>query len=123
VDTPAAMGPFFLQLHGMTRTDRHEMIDRVQEAIARAGGYILDFHLFSNIAICLHFEVSAGKIGAFHASLASTGLRLDPASRDLLEGCSRQAEEAGAPEIAGTLSITFIHEEPDLRIEVPPIPG
>jgi hypothetical protein len=34
-----------------------------------------------------------------------------------LGGDSQQAE------IAGSLQITFIHHEPDLRLEVPPIPG
>ena len=31
--------------------------------------------------------------------------------------------EEGASEVIGTLEVTFIHDEPDLRIEVPTIPG
>jgi len=44
----------------------------------------------------------------------------------LAEGSERAEQlsaEEGASEVAGTLEITFIHDEPDLRIAVPPIPG
>ena len=106
---------------------RHEMISRVREAILEGGGYILDFHMFSNAAICINFEVAAGDVGKFYTSLAATGLRLDQESHELLAGCSQESaglgEAAKAADVSGTLNITFIHDEPDLRIEVPPIPG
>ena len=121
------MIPNFLQLKGVTKVTRHEMISGVREAILEGGGYILDFHMFSNAAICINFEVSVGSIGNFYTSLVSTGLGLDRESRDLLAGCSQELGELGegakAADVMGTLNITFIHNEPDLRIEVPPIPG
>jgi hypothetical protein len=121
------MIPRFLQLKGVTRVGRHEMISRVRDAILQGGGYILDFHMFSNAAICINFEVALSDVGKFYTSLAATGLRLDHESHDLLAGCSRRlgglGEAAKAADVMGTLNITFIHDEPDLRIEVPPIPG
>jgi hypothetical protein len=39
------------------------------------------------------------------------------------EGLEQLEEKARASEVTGTLEITFIHNEPDLRIEVPLIPG
>ena len=117
----------FLRINGITRRDRHEMISRVKEAILQGGGFIVNFHMFSNLSICLNFEISAGKICDMSAALKATELRLTEESRELLADYCRQAEqlskEAGASEVAGTLEITFIHNEPDLRIEVPPIPG
>jgi hypothetical protein len=117
----------FLRINGITRRDRHEMISRVKEAILQGGGFIVDFHMFSNLSICLNFEISAGKICALSAALKRTELRLTEESHELLADYCRQAEqlpvETGASELAGTLEITFIHNEPDLRIEVPPIPG
>ena len=117
----------FLQLNGITRGDRHEMISRVKEAILQGGGFIVDFRMFSNLSVCLNFEISAGKICDLSAALKSTELRLTEESHKLLADYCQQAEqlsvEARASEIAGTLEITFIHNEPDLRIEVPPIPG
>ncbi len=103
------------------------MISRVKEAIQQGGGDILDFHMFSNTAICINFEVSLENIEKLRSSLMATGLRLNPESRDLLAGCCNQLakveESAKATEVSGALNITFIHSDPDLRIEVPPIPG
>ena len=42
------------------------------------------------------------------------------------EWCARAeqlSKEDGASEVAGTLEIMFIHDEPDLRIAVPLVPG
>ena len=103
------------------------MISRVREAISQGGGYICDFHMFSNASICINFEVAAGKIGKLYSSLAATGLRLNRESHDLLAVCRDQSEQldekSRAADVAGTLQITFIHGEPDLKIECPPIPG
>ena len=121
------MIPKFLQLNGVTRIDSHDMISRVKQAISKGGGYIFDFHMFSNTSICINFEVSAGNIEKLYSSLTATGLRLNQESHDLLADCCSQLERLGgkskAADVAGTLQITFIHNEPDLRIECPPIPG
>lgn len=120
------MIPKFLQLKGVTKVNRHEMISRIREAILEGGGYITDFHLFSNAAISINFEVSVGHIGDFYTSLAFTGLGLDQESHDLLAGCAQVSEGLGerakAAELMGTLNIIFVHNEPDLRIEIPPVP-
>jgi hypothetical protein len=121
------MIPGFLQLNSMTNVNRHEMISLVKDALSKGGGYIIDFHMFSNAAICINFEISSGNIGDFYASLISTGLHLEKESCDLLADCSRQlkedVEKAMASGVTGTLNITFIHNDPDLKIKVPPIPG
>lgn len=120
------MIPKFLQLHGVTRVNRQEMISRVKEAILQGGGYITDFHLFSNTAICINFEVSVGNIEKLYAALTPHAF-LNQESHELLAGCCDELRAAGdrakAMDVSGTLNITFIHNEPDLRIEVPPIPG
>ena len=121
------MIPSFLRLSGVTRAERHEMISRVREAILEGGGYILDFHTFSNAAICINFEVPAGSIEKLYSSLKRTGLRLSQESDDLLAKCRDELNTLGGrsktADVVGTLQVTFVHNEPDLRIEVPPIPG
>ncbi|MDT5059632.1 MAG: hypothetical protein QOH63_91 [Acidobacteriota bacterium] len=98
------------------------MISRVKEAILKGGGFILDFHMFSNLSICLNFELTVGKINQLYDALKATGLQLSEESARLLENCCRGLEQleekARASEVTGTLAITFIHSEPDLRIEV-----
>ena len=116
-----------LRLDGVTAEGRHEMIGRVKEAISAGGGDILDFHQFSNVSLCLNFEIAAARLGTLRAALARTGLRLSGESLDALAAaCGAARREGGRPPaegLAATLAITFVHDEPDLRIEVPPIPG
>jgi hypothetical protein len=103
------------------------MISRVKEAILKGCGSVLDFHMFSNLSICLNFKLAVGKIEKLYDALKATGLRLSEESQRLLENCceglEQLEEKAKASEVTGTLAITFIHREPDLRIEAPHIPG
>ena len=104
------------------------MISRVREAFATSDASILDFKMFSNVSLSLIFELPAGRIGDLSVALSATGLRLSTESRELLLGWQERYGTAGADttrlaEIAGALQITFIHHEPDLRLDVPPIPG
>lgn len=103
------------------------MISRVKEAISKSGGFILDFQMFSNLSICLNFELAVGKIDRLSDALKATGMQLSEESHHLLANCCKGLEQLDektrASEVTGTLAITFIHNEPDLRIEVPPIPG
>jgi hypothetical protein len=123
----------FLRLDGFTRDDRHEMIARVQRAFASSNASILDFKMFSNLSPNILFELPAHRIRKLSAALSATNLRLSAESRERLADWQKRYEEdayasssnsaSGQTEIAGSLQVTFIHHEPDLRIEVPPIPG
>lgn len=110
----------FLQLSGFTRADRIQITDRMSEAINQAGGWITDFHLYSNILICINFEVPLSNLRKLAASLQETGLQL---SQESLEQLTPAHDPMLKQELAGTLQITFIHDEPDLMREVPAVPG
>ena len=103
------------------------MISLLRDAIQHSGGWITDFHLFSNISICINFELPLRHAAQLSAALDALNLRLSEESTSALEACSRRSEQYGTESaetaLAGTLQVTFIHNEPDLRIEVPPIPG
>ena len=122
------MSEDFLRLEGFTRDDRHAMIARVREAFAASNASILDFKMFSNVSLSIIFELPARRIGELQTALSATGLRLSAASRELMAGWQRRYAEGACgsqqqAEITGALQITFIHHEPDLRLDVPPIPG
>src|SRR2546423_3461845 len=110
------MNSRFLQLTGFTRVNRHGMISRAKDAILRGGGYVTNFRMFSNVAICINFEVSTDNIGSLSEWLIATGLRLSQESHDALAGYTDQAEllkgRAKAGDVMGALNITFIHDEP-----------
>lgn len=111
-----------LKLNAVTKEDRNEMIARVREAMAAGGAWILDTKQFSNVSICFNFEIPERKATRLRDELLAIGLRLMEDAEDSL-AIVRDTSESGVPDLAGTLQITFIHNEPDLRIEVPPIPG
>ncbi|PZV13968.1 MAG: hypothetical protein DCF22_09670 [Leptolyngbya sp.] len=111
----------FLCLSGFTRADRIQMTDRVSEAINQAGAWITDFHLYSNILICINFEVPIANLDSLAAWLQETGLHLSQESLEQLVSADESALKQ--EELPGTLQITFIHNEPDLLREVPEVPG
>lgn len=111
----------FLRLDGFTKVERTQMTARVSEAINQAGAWITDFHLYSNVLICINFEVANANLDRLATSLLQTGLHLSQRSLEQL----RPANHSTLPEKerVGTLQITFIHNEPDLLREVPAVPG
>lgn len=101
-----------------TRNPRGEMIAKVRDALIASGGWIIDFHEYSNVSLCLNFEISGQKIPPLLAALRQEGLELTEESQSL------QAAKGGESDgVSGTLQITFIHQDPDLIIPVPAIPG
>src|SRR3954462_13509516 len=115
----------FLRLNAVTRLDKRLTISRAKGALSEHGA-LLDFHTFSDRSICLNFRLAVGKIAQLHDSLHEAGLKLSAESERLFRNCRRGPEQldekARASEVTGTLEITFFRDEPDSRIEVPPIP-
>lgn len=113
----------FLRLDGFTKAERIQMTARVSEAINQAGAWITDFHLYSNILICINFEVSIATLDRLAASLQETGLHLSQESLDQLIPANDSTLKEKEKELVGTLQITFVHNEPDLLREIPAVPG
>lgn len=106
------------KINGIARADRHLVVDRIKDAVQNYGGWILDFRQFSNISICLNVEIALDRLESLHAGLAGIGLILDP----LVQAPGGNQTITSRTAI-GTIQVTFIHNEPDLRVEVPAIPG
>lgn len=111
----------FLRLDGFTKAERIYMTNRVSEAINQSGAWITDCHLYSNILICINFEVPNTKLNKLAESLQETGLHLSQQSLEQLTPANNSITQE--IELVGTLQITFIHDEPDLLREVPAVPG
>lgn len=111
----------FLRLDGFTKAERIQMTARVSEAINQAGAWITDFHLYSNILICINFEVPSTNLDRLAASVQETGLHLSQQSLEQLMAAKESLLKD--KELVGTLQITFVHNEPDLFREVPAVPG
>jgi hypothetical protein len=110
----------FLRLSGFTKAERLHMTDRVSEAIAQSDAWITDFHIYSNVSICINFEVPIAQLNQLATALQETGLHL---SEDSMQQLAHPHQLPLKQELTGTLQITFIHNEPDLLREVPAVPG
>lgn len=103
-------------LTAVTRVERKAATSFVFETVNRLGGWIDDVHMYSNLMNTIRLTLPAGAFAALTAALEDAGIAVDP---------PRGLGEIRDPalERMATLQLTFIHDEPDLRRELPPIPG
>ena len=99
------------------------MISSLDEALGKAGGWILDYKMFSNKTIVIVFEINRSDLPTLYRELKDTGLKLTQTSEADFQELISLAQERGLSMVTGTLQINFIHNDPDLRIEVPAVPG
>ena len=109
-----------IHLQGVTKGARHLIIEAAREAITDAGGWIVDFHLFSNLALSLIFELERDRLSQLLERFAQTGINLTDESRDVAR---RLAAAGGAGDVRILFNLTFQEGDGDLRIPIPAIPG
>jgi hypothetical protein len=114
-----------LRLNSITDAPRHEVMFHINEAFLKCGGGFIDFHMFSNNSFSVNFILPSRKVSRFHSLATEAGVRFTEESILLLEQYESAHEEAAGNEneLSGTMQICFVHHDPDLRIEIPPIPG
>ena len=110
----------FLQLNGFTRAERIKCVALLRDAIVDNRGWILDFNQYSNLSICIGFEMPMASLPALAKSLLDAEVGLSSRTEQMLQGI-----EAGQPDESAqcTLQVLFIHDEPDLRRTVLAVPG
>lgn len=101
----------FLRLSLYTAMDRNEAIARVREAIVGCGGWIVDHALFPNLSATINMELPGH-------SVDRSIVRLEDADLDpRIDG--DLPEDIGG-DLRGQVTLTFIHQNPDLKRDVPP---
>ncbi|GEO80613.1 hypothetical protein [Pararhodospirillum oryzae] len=111
-----------LMLSGITRKDRHAVIAEISDRISAAGGWIVHHELYSNLAVMIRFALEPTGLKTWRDSMVETALGLDDDSLRALDQAMAAPAPAGA-EITVSLTMTFIHNEPDLRQIIPAVPG
>ena len=110
--------PFRLQ--GYTRAPRHELIQAVRDALLGVGVHLTDVQAFSNASVRLTLEAPASRLEDLHRALSALPLALTPD----LEAFLASAGSDGVPALReGTLALFFQHQDPDLRLTIPAVPG
>lgn len=112
--------PHLLQLSGFTRVDRLNSVALIREAIDGANGWINDFHEFSNLSICIEFEIPEASLPALTAKLISAQISFNSRTERTVR--SLRIGTAGEP-VQCTLQVLFIHDQPDMRRTVLAVPG
>lgn len=119
--------PRFLRINGLTQQDRIQTTSTLSAAISKGGGWIVDFHRFSNLLLCINFEIPFERIGYLYQELLETDLLLELESHERLISYGKEAQQTDSKDkgtdISGTLQVMFIHNEPDLERPVLAVPG
>lgn len=113
---------FPLQLAAVTSHPRHSLVAQLTDVLNNLGS-VLDSHPFSNLALAVQFEISAQKVAQLRPSLLELPLAFSNSSIAALETLEKVPASALPGEIVGSISITFAHNEPDLHMHIPSVPG
>ena len=105
-----------IMLTAVTRVERKAATSFVFDTVKRLGGWIDDVCMYANLMNTIRITLPAGAFAALVALLEEGGISVGPPEG--LGDVSNPASERMA-----TLQLTFIHDEPDLKREVPSIPG
>lgn len=109
-------------ISGVTKADRHQVTSAVNNAISAVGGWVINHMLFSNIAITIQFSLPSQRLDEFGDHMIAASVKLDDDSIAKLQAKVEKLSPKPL-DITASLNITFIHNEPDLRREIPAVPG
>lgn len=108
-----------VMIQGKTHQERHGVTSSASKAVGDAGGYLLDFKQFSNLAVCFTIELPPAGFANLRHMLADLKVVLEPPTKEELA----LGEETVERDVPCSLRITFLHQEPDLRVTIPAVPG
>ncbi|MTH53540.1 hypothetical protein GKZ89_09010 [Bacillus mangrovi] len=114
------MLPDRIRLFSSTTENRHAMIDYASRSISKRSGWIKNHTMYSNAMIVINFEIEAKDVKELLGDLNQEGMKLFQESLELAAAFPEEVQN-GEKEISGSLRITFIHNDPDMRI--PSVPG
>lgn len=118
------MIPKNINLAAITRENRHKMIDHTMQCINKCNAWIVNHTMFSNMAICINFYVEANDVPKLIELLNTKGLNLTEQSLEISKKFDIDIpSKYKNKEILGAINITFIHNEKDLKIVIPSVPG
>lgn len=104
-------------LHAITRRERHAVTTEVMDLIAALGGWVDEARMFSNTMTTIRFHLAESRLAELRARLCESGLPTTVAGGELRRSPSADVERPGS------LQITFVHDDGDLRHDVPAVPG
>ena len=105
-----------ISLSAVTKLERNFVTTMVMDEVSNQGGWVEDVRLFCNIMTNIRFVMKQESLAPFVQVLAGVGLVTTAASEISPTG-------EGSSDINCSLQITFVHNDADLRREIPRVPG
>jgi len=100
----------FLRIEIITRMERNAALALASDAVSKVEGWIVSHQLFSNMSATINFEIAAPMSAVLLSKLEEAGFN------PTLE---KGYPVGGQGDIRGSLVFTFVHDEPDMKRDVP----
>jgi len=111
-----------LKLFCWSRSPRIEITRSITDAVSAAGGFVLESHRYSNNALVLRFELPARRCAGLVAAVGYCDVTFDAESIVVFQQLA-EWDVNDENSVTGIIHLRFLHDEPDLRIEMPAVPG
>ena len=95
--------------------DRNKTIGEIKEVISKSDAYIVNFNMFSDLALSLSVEIEENKIGDLHKTLSAILTVSDFDSKNVNLGSKK--------EWLIFINVSFSNGKGELKIEQPSVPG
>lgn len=106
-----------VMMSATTRVERKAATSFVFDTVTGLGGWIDDVHMYSNLMNTIRLTLPAGAFVQLVEALRQGGIAVDqPPGLD-------SPDHHPSGDRMATLQLTFIHDEPDLKRDVPAVPG
>lgn len=115
------MKPKRIMLQAMTTLDRHVATGCIQDAISHSEGWVEDARLYSNKMTTISLVVSAGKFDNLLGQIEAAGIDVEPVPGHGRGDIGKVADNE--TELNVSIQLSFIHDQPDLKQEIPAVPG
>ena len=104
-----------LSWQAFSNSCRNEVIELVKNTISKNDGYIMNFNMFSDLAMSLSLEIEENKIANLHNSLKEI-LSLSELESETINSTSTK-------EWMIFINLSFNQGKGDLKFEIPSVPG
>jgi hypothetical protein len=104
-----------LQWEAFSKADRTAIIDTVKSTISQNHGYIVNFNMFSDLALTLSVEIEEQHIPKLHLALSSVV--------DLSSLNANSINSSSGKEWLVAINISFSQGKGNMKQSIPKVPG
>lgn len=104
-----------LNWQAFSTEDRNKVIEVIKDTITKNGGYIINFNLFSDLALSLSIEIEENKISNLYKELHKIINISEPAPGNL--------NDHSKMEWWILMNVSFGKGKGNLKVEIPNVPG